>query len=366
MRRKPLKVVLFGVLFLAMGLAAHAGTLRIGAATVQGDRVTIPVVLDGDVGTGVSSVDFKFTYDPAVLEPVDTAAGAAATAAGKQVQTNTLEPGQYKVVMFGLNQTTIASGEVAQITMRKIGNSGTTDVSVVEPNFADPNAVAIPSSGSSETLRLDANQEQDETTPDKQEDNSQNPQENTQDAAARNPSAPSFPQLGDGSENQATTDQATTPGRQSTSPDAARGGASSPSKSSDPTAMQRLARALEATDQARGAVPTPTSPDTPAPTDSSASETAGTLDETQGTPQQTHATLRNSTETDRAASSAAPNGAVRDQVAALDPASVTRAEESLASAAKEPPSTSKATWYWMGAVIVVIAGLFLVRRKLFS
>lgn len=365
MRPRPFAAIVLCGLTLAIGLAAHAGTLRIGAATVQGNNVTIPVVLDGDVGAGVSSVDFKFTYDPAVLEPVDTTAGAAATAAGKQVQTNTLEPGQYKVVMFGLNQTTIASGEVAQITMRKIGNSGTTDVSVVEPNFADPNAMAIPSSGSSETLRLDASQEQEEPAPDKPNDNSQNPQENPPGSTPRNPSGSGLPPIADGSENP-STDSPQAPGTKAPSNVPVRSGAGTPSGSSDPSAMQRLAKALEATGQARNAVPSPATPETQDSADPNTQNAPETPSETPGTPRQTLATLKDARSNNVTAKDAASSPAERQQVAALDPVSVGQSEEVLPPLPKEAPSTSSTTWFWMGGVILVIGGLFVIRRKLFS
>jgi hypothetical protein len=98
-------------------------------------------------------MDFTVTYDPNVFEPVGVTAGTAASAADKSVQYNLLEPGRCKVVMMGLNQSVVSSGEVATLSLRRLTDAGgTSDLGIAEPTFSDLNAASIPSKGSTETI----------------------------------------------------------------------------------------------------------------------------------------------------------------------------------------------------------------------
>jgi hypothetical protein len=125
---------------------AFAGTLRLGQPVVQGDNVTFPVILDGE---GVSTTNFHLRYDPNVFEPVAPQTGAAAADAAKDVNAHMPIEGQYNVIIFGLNRNTMASGEVAQIVMRRKpgADEAGTEVSITDVAMADPDATAIPSRG---------------------------------------------------------------------------------------------------------------------------------------------------------------------------------------------------------------------------
>ncbi len=162
---------------LALSVSAEAGTLRIGTPSVQGDTITFPVVLEGDVGGGVSAANFRLQFDPNVLEPVSVSPGQAASAADKQVQSNLTDVG-YNVVMMGLNRNAVPSGEIVQIVMRRVPGADvrSTDISITETTLSDPDAVAIPSRGSSETLRFDESAvEEPDETPEPQPDPSETP-----------------------------------------------------------------------------------------------------------------------------------------------------------------------------------------------
>ncbi|NIA16010.1 MAG: hypothetical protein GWP08_18250 [Nitrospiraceae bacterium] len=112
------------VAMLLVQATAHAvGTLGIGKATIEGDQLVVPITLDGDVGAGVAALDFTFRYDPNVVQPVGASPEANARLADKQVQTSALTPGEYKVVMMGVNQTVFGSGEVLSITMRRVAGA---------------------------------------------------------------------------------------------------------------------------------------------------------------------------------------------------------------------------------------------------
>jgi hypothetical protein len=115
-------IVLVTIVFVnATGFAT--GTLQIGDLTVEGNRVVIPVVLGGDVGNGVSALDFRLRYNPDLLQPVSVSAGTLAAQADKQVMANAGAPGEYAVVMMGMNQTTCGQGEVATVVMQRMADA---------------------------------------------------------------------------------------------------------------------------------------------------------------------------------------------------------------------------------------------------
>lgn len=133
---------------------SQAGTLRVGVPQIEDDRVVLPVVLEGDTGGGVAALDFTLNYDPAVFTPVGAEASEAAQAARKQVESNEVSPGNYVVMMFGMNQTTVTSGEVASITLTKKSQPGTnqSEVSIDGTTFASIEGHEIESTGSSQTV----------------------------------------------------------------------------------------------------------------------------------------------------------------------------------------------------------------------
>jgi len=102
--------------------AVATGTLGIGDVIVENNQVIVPVVLGGDVGPGVSSLNFRLQYNPAVLQPIMASAGDAAAGAEKQVLASAKQ-GEYIVVMMGMNQKTCSSGEVARIVLQQTGQT---------------------------------------------------------------------------------------------------------------------------------------------------------------------------------------------------------------------------------------------------
>ena len=95
----------FAMAGLVLLRTGYAGTLEFGRPTVEGEQYTIPVVLRGGDGR-VAALDFRLRYDPVVFQPVSTATGPAARQSDKVVTANTAAPGEYVVVMMGLNQNT--------------------------------------------------------------------------------------------------------------------------------------------------------------------------------------------------------------------------------------------------------------------
>lgn len=116
----------------------------------------IPVVLSGGAD-GVAALDFRVSYDPTVFEPIDIVAGAAATAAQKQVTGNAPSPGEYIVVMMGLNQTTVSQGEIAQLVLRQIGHpeEGVSRLTVLDTTLATWDGTELPSEGGTRVVRTE-------------------------------------------------------------------------------------------------------------------------------------------------------------------------------------------------------------------
>lgn len=136
--------------------AAHGGVLRMGNPQLDGEHITIPVLLEGDVGQGVSTMDFQLNYDPGVLEPVAVTQGVASRSAGKQVQANKRGDGEYKIVVVGLNQNTVSSGEVANVIFQRVGSQGgRTDLHITASTLSSAQAEEIPSSGSRASIDLE-------------------------------------------------------------------------------------------------------------------------------------------------------------------------------------------------------------------
>lgn len=155
-----------------ISFCACAGTLRIGQPQVDGNQVSVPVLLEGDVADGVASLSFQLNYDPSTVEPQVANPGAAAQSAGKNVTTNVKEPGTYMVVMSGLNSNTIASGEVTSIVLQRRSDAASTNISITGTAFASLQGDEIPSRGSTGNISFEMeNQEEDET--DEEPDTSQ-------------------------------------------------------------------------------------------------------------------------------------------------------------------------------------------------
>lgn len=144
--------------------AAYAGNLRVAPSRVSGQTVEIPILLEGDVGDGVAALSFQLVYDPAVLQPVQVQTGSAASSAGKQVDANVTAPGEYRVLMFAMNQSTVGGGEVATVVMERVGSpeDGRTAVAVTQTALSSAEGIEIPSQGSRSVLSFNGEEQEDE------------------------------------------------------------------------------------------------------------------------------------------------------------------------------------------------------------
>lgn len=175
MRKSNLAAVMAVIVFASM--PAMAGTLRIGQPVIEGETVTVPVVLEGEVAGGVAALSFQLNYDPAAVEPQQASAGAAAQSAGKEVMTNVKEPGTYMVVMAGLNSNTVTAGEVTNIVLQRRGDNSSTNISITGTTFASLEGEEIPSRGSTGSISFGQPEQEDgddtgEEAPDNEEETS--------------------------------------------------------------------------------------------------------------------------------------------------------------------------------------------------
>lgn len=137
--------------------ALGEGVLSMGTPSVDGTNVTVPVYLQGDINEGVAALDFTLQYDPSVLAPNGVRAGESALAADKGVQYNMTSPGNYVVMMFGLNQSTMATGKVADISFRRVDsvNPSETNITIGGTTLASLTGQTIPSQGSTASFQFD-------------------------------------------------------------------------------------------------------------------------------------------------------------------------------------------------------------------
>lgn len=130
---------------------AHGGTLRIGTPIVEDNQYVFPIFLVEDTGE-VAALDFQFRYDPRVFVPVGVTAGPVALQANKQVLGRLRDPGEFGILIMGLNDLGINDGEVARITFDRSESAdvSATQLRVTNVTFSDGDGVEIPSS---ETMR---------------------------------------------------------------------------------------------------------------------------------------------------------------------------------------------------------------------
>jgi len=159
-----LKALGFGI-FLTLTLPAAAGVLTPVQPIVESNRYVIPVHLSEAQGA-VTALDFRLDFDAAAFRPVSVEAGAATLAAGKLVNSNSPEPGVYRVVVMGLNQDAIPPGEVARLVLERVEpGDGAARFAVSDPTLALADGSKESSSGGEVRVRAATSNEKPAETP---------------------------------------------------------------------------------------------------------------------------------------------------------------------------------------------------------
>ncbi len=151
MNRRHNRVMVGIALFLGAA-SVQAASLRIGTPEVEPTRVTFPILLGGDIGTGISTCDFRFQYDAAAFQFVDVVPGGAVNEARKQVQGYSPAPGRCNVVMVGMDTDTgCQAGELAHIILERIDTdhaAANYRFSIAKPTLVRPDNAELKPSGS--------------------------------------------------------------------------------------------------------------------------------------------------------------------------------------------------------------------------
>jgi hypothetical protein len=162
-----LRSVMMCITLLLMSLPAFASgpALNLGQAVRSGSTVSFPVTLSNVQGTSISGVtsdigfnpmSFALIVDTAGAKPVSAAAGAAATAAGKQIIQSNPASGVLRIVIFDLaGNAPIPDGAVAQITFTiKAGAAPGNNLFTNTPAATDPKGDTVAISGSNTALNI--------------------------------------------------------------------------------------------------------------------------------------------------------------------------------------------------------------------
>jgi len=149
------KPFLFGAILMMFFMPIlQADTLHVGKPIISGTNYTFPIYLDS-ASADVAVMDFRFNYDPEVFRPVEAQTGAQADFSNKIVNANQSSPGEYIVVLWGPNQNTLNSGEVARIVLEHTGyESDNTQLAIAGLTMADPYGAEVYSSAQGIDMNL--------------------------------------------------------------------------------------------------------------------------------------------------------------------------------------------------------------------
>jgi len=137
----PMKTVAAAIFVLksfSPSFAWASPSLSLGTGSGNpGANVTLPISFNPG-GSHIAAVQFSLTL-PSTLSPVTVTAGPAASSAGKSV-TAKLKDGRWNIIVFGLNQTPIGTGDLVTATLHiePKTRAGTLNVPISQLVFADP------------------------------------------------------------------------------------------------------------------------------------------------------------------------------------------------------------------------------------
>ena len=104
-----MRTLLLFVVLTASGLAAE---LKLDSAAIDANKQAQLSLRLESGGSELTGIQFDIEYDASRVD-VKMEIGPAAEGAVKVLQSNTLQPGKQRVLIFGFNQTRLADGVVA-------------------------------------------------------------------------------------------------------------------------------------------------------------------------------------------------------------------------------------------------------------
>jgi hypothetical protein len=143
-------------------LIASAAVSTLSAATLSGasgnaaagQTVTLGVSYAAQASS-VAALQFDLSFDPTRLS-ISIAAGTAAISASKSVQSMALPNGDIRVIVWGPNQTAIANGSVAALSVHVSATTcpGQYSIAVANPVAASPGGQGVSITASSGVINL--------------------------------------------------------------------------------------------------------------------------------------------------------------------------------------------------------------------
>jgi len=147
--------VILGIFAVTALANAQTGTLILGSgAGTPGSGVVLDLAL-ATGGAQPTAVQWTLQYSPSDITSISASIGSAANSAGKSLACNTAS-GSAMCVIFGLNQSTIADGTVAQLTFTLApGTTSTsTAIQVAQVILSDSAGTNIPVSVSGGSIAI--------------------------------------------------------------------------------------------------------------------------------------------------------------------------------------------------------------------
>jgi hypothetical protein len=126
-------------------LAANAAELTIGQGVVGAGKPTTLTVQLASGGEALTGVQFDLEYDATALD-VSVEAGPLVAQAGKNLQSNLIQPGKRRVLIIGLNRNAIEDGVIATIHVTAKGqpeDGKTFPLHITVPSGTNAKATAV-------------------------------------------------------------------------------------------------------------------------------------------------------------------------------------------------------------------------------
>lgn len=149
-------MILFFIFLRVSGVNASIHIDLGSASGSPGSDVTIPITLNyGGATPNLSAISHDITFDTHLLENPRASIGPAGINAGKQVQSNSLSPGVFRVGILGFNQNIIQNGVIAYLTFRIKDNASPGQTTLLNaPSASDPNGNSIPVEGNPGNINI--------------------------------------------------------------------------------------------------------------------------------------------------------------------------------------------------------------------
>jgi hypothetical protein len=105
------------ILLLGMAASLSAQQLTLGTVSLDpGQTASLSLQLTTG-GAQIAGLQYDLIYDPNTFT-ITASAGPAATAAGKTISTNSVQPNDLRVIVTAVNQTTISDGDVTDLSIQ--------------------------------------------------------------------------------------------------------------------------------------------------------------------------------------------------------------------------------------------------------